>query len=103
MSQRITQGELKTRARTINMLLSAPAVPFHRTADGDLVWNIGHYQISYAYGGAALHRIVSEGGGIRDVFGVGHMPKRELFDLMGAFSLGLQVAEQHQREEEESA
>lgn len=47
---------------------------------------VGHYCLSYAYGGVALHQIKSEGGSVRDVFGMGHMTKRELFHLLWSWA-----------------
>lgn len=51
------------------------------------------YTISYAYGGAALHRncdvdAAGESHGVHDVFGY-HMPKRELYERMQAFLRGV--------------
>lgn len=53
------------------------------------------YSISYAYGGAALHRNCSVNGdgeshGVSDVFGY-HMPKRELYNRMQAFLSGIEA------------
>ena len=53
------------------------------------------YTISYAYGGAALHRNCDVNGdgeshGVHDVFGF-HMPKRELYDRMQAFLRGIET------------
>lgn len=53
------------------------------------------YSISYAYGGAALHRNCDvdangESHGVHDVFGY-HMPKRELYERMQAFLRGIET------------
>ncbi len=55
--------------------------------------NIGVYYIDGAYGGYALYRIMSEGGGVTDVLNVGHVPKRELRELMFAFLEGIASTE----------
>ena len=46
------------------------------------------YLLSYAYGGVSLHRR-GDGGGITDVFGSGHIPKRELHGRISSFIDGL--------------
>ena len=54
---------------------------------------IGNYHIDGAYGGVSLHQMVNDGGGIRDVFSCGHVPKRELFDRICAFMEGIRTAQ----------
>lgn len=85
---RITERDLEAVVERINRMLDKPLVPWSRR-DGKLVANIGNYHISLAYGGAALHQTVSEGGGIRDVFSSGHIPKRELYYQMQSFITGI--------------
>jgi hypothetical protein len=48
--------------------------------------------LSGAYGGVALHRMYNAGGGVSDVFGSGHMSKRELYGRMHAFIRGMEAA-----------
>jgi hypothetical protein len=50
---------------------------------------LGAYDLSIANGGYALHQIVTLEGGELDVFSIGHVPARELFNLMNAFIIGL--------------
>ena len=50
---------------------------------------IGAYCLDYAYGGVSLHQYVNESGGVKDVFSCGHVPKRELYHRMCAFSQGM--------------
>ena len=50
---------------------------------------IGAYCLDYAYGGVQLHRYVTNGGGVHDIFRNGYMPKRELYNLMSAFETGI--------------
>jgi hypothetical protein len=47
--------------------------------------NVGNYHLSHAYGGVSLHQMSNLGGGVRDVFSCGHVPKRNLCDRMFAF------------------
>ena len=89
--QRITQASLEATAARINRTVGAPLEPYSKGEDGKLHANIGNYHLSYAYGGAALHRMANAAGGADDIFD-GHMPKRELYEKMHAFLLGLEVA-----------
>ncbi len=53
-------------------------------------WNtIGSYQLSYAYGGVSLHKVLSEHGAIRDVFNCGHIPKKDLYNRICAYRIGM--------------
>lgn len=54
----------------------------------------GRFFIDGAYGGWALFRYVNEHGGVSDVLGVGHRPKRELYDLLHAFVRGLEFIDE---------
>lgn len=93
MTQRITQKNLEALATIINEETGNPVEAYVRNEEGKLVAQPGNYHISYAYGGAALHRMANEGGGIRDIFG-GHMPKRELWERMHAFRRGFEAAQE---------
>ena len=89
--QRITQSNLEAVVARINRTVGAPLASYSRGEDGKLHANIGNYHLSYAYGGAALHRMSNAAGGVDDIFG-GHMPKRELYEKMHAFLRGLEAA-----------
>ena len=111
---RITQRDLEAVCARINRTVNGdagkvtrvkkgecwdewPPYSRHTSADGPgafyQVPNV--YTISYAYGGAALHRNCDVNGdgeshGVHDVFGY-HMPKRELYDRMQAFLRGIEA------------
>jgi hypothetical protein len=88
MSTRITRAHLDGKAATINNMTKSPVEP-SRMVDGKWTANVGNYHISGAYGGYCLHRMVSESGGVRDVFNCGHTTARELAGLMSAYMAGL--------------
>lgn len=90
--ERITEKHLEAVVARINRTLNAPAASYTRLSDGALVANIGNYHLSHAYGGVSLHRMVSEGGGVSDVLGIGHVPKRDLYHAMHAFLRGIDTA-----------
>ena len=92
---RITQNDLEAVCRRINRTVNGAELEVYTRDESGLHQVPGAYQISYAYGGAALHRNCSVDGngeshGISDIFG-GHMPKRELYDRMQAFLNGYEA------------
>ena len=92
---RITNRHLEALVSRINAITGMPQesyVPAPATSGSPskYVAQIGCYHLSGAYGGYALHQMVNDGGGVRDIFG-GHMPKRELYERMHAFIRGLET------------
>jgi len=83
---RITDKHLNAIANRINILTLSPTI--ERDNRGA---KIGHYHISHAYGGVALHRTLSIGGSIRDVLCCGHVTKRHLQEMMFAFIEGIEA------------
>lgn len=77
----VTEGQLELMAHKINVTAGTPVTTWEA---GKAC--VGNYHISFAYGGVALHQIKSAGGAARDVFGQGHMPKRELYNMMLGFT-----------------
>lgn len=95
--QRITRKDLDRLASRINEATGSPLTTWTRGADDRLTASPGNYHIDGAYGGYALHRMSNTSGGVSDVFGMGHMPARELHGLMYAFLIGYRTHE-HQME-----
>lgn len=89
MRDRIKQSDLETLVHTINTLTDSPLESHTKQADGTYKANIGHYCLSYAYGGVNLHRIVSDGGGVTTPLGGGYHTKRELYYRLQSFIHGL--------------
>ena len=85
MNRRITDKQLDTLCNLINAITRSPQEPW---ANGRA--NVGNYHISHAYGGVCLMRHVNESGGANCPITHGHVPKRELFNLMHAYIKGLQ-------------
>ena len=83
---RITNKQLDALCDYINKITNSPSEPW---AGGHAA--VGNYHISHAYGGVCLHRHVNEFGGVNCPIVHGHVPKRELFNLMQAFIKGLEV------------
>ena len=78
IKMRITEKDLQATCDRINRMLDKPLEP-----------NIGCYHLDHAYGGVALHQMVNDGGGVRDILG-GHLTKRDLYERMNAFIKGLE-------------
>ena len=91
----ITKADLKATVDRINRMTNSPIDMYNRTEDengkGIYKANIGNYHLSGAYGGYSLHRMDTDGGGITDVLGCGHLAKRDLYDRMQSFIRGLEV------------
>jgi hypothetical protein len=88
----ITKGNLQAVVDRINRITGSPMEPYTKTGEipnQKYSANIGNYHLSGAYGGNALHQMQNNGGGVRDIFGMGHVSKRELYNLMHAFLKGM--------------
>ena len=94
MAQRITQANLERLCSHVNKLLDRPATHWECDDDGRWRGQIGNFYIDGAYGGVALHEVVTESGGVRDVLSTGHVPKRELYEKMHAWLSGIEYARQ---------
>ena len=89
--QRITRKELDSAVAYLNRITSNEAEPYRKEGD-KWVANIGNFHISGAYGGFALHQMGNESGGTRDIFQQGHMPMRDLYNLIHAYAKGIVYA-----------
>jgi len=96
--QRITKADLQRQADRLNKLTGSPLEHFAPYRGScrmrRLSFNVGHYRIDYAYGGVELERIANEGGGVTTPLNTGHIPKRELYNLLGAFIRGIELGQQ---------
>ena len=90
---RITQKDLETVARRINLITGSPTDSYLKGEDGQYKAQIGNYHIDYAYGGASLHRMESNGGSVSDVLRCGHVTKKDLYNLMQAYIAGIESKE----------
>jgi hypothetical protein len=95
--QRITRKDLEGAVNLLNRITGNEAEPY-RGEHGKWFANIGNFHISGAYGGVSLHQMMNEGGGIRDIFQCGHVPMRDLYDLIHAFRKGIEFAREQMTE-----
>jgi hypothetical protein len=88
---RITAKQLEGLCRVLNTRVNGEALEcWTRTAEG-LRANVGVFYIDGAYGGVALYRMATEGGGVSDVFSGGHTTRRDLYNRMRAFLDGIDL------------
>ncbi len=90
MSGRVTNAQLEAVVERINRITKSPLESYTVDSAGKYTANIGNFHLDYAYGGVALHRMQSIGGGITDVLSIGHPSKRECLNAMFAFIRGLE-------------
>lgn len=81
---RVTEKQLQTVVDRLNRITNSPMSPY---VDGKA--QPGNYHLSHAYGGVCLHRMFNEGGGVSSPLSTGHIPKRELLNLMHAYISGI--------------
>jgi hypothetical protein len=82
---RISEDMLEKLVTRVNHVMGTPTTPFAKGKG----WNVGCYVIDHAYGGVALHQILSDQGSIRDVLRTGHIKKKELYHQICAYLNGV--------------
>ena len=86
---RTTIADLDRAVDAVNRAAGTPLETW--SVDGSLTPNAFNYHLSGAYGGYSLHQHGATGSGGRDVFQVGHVPKRELHGMLRAYRAGLEA------------
>lgn len=89
MAERITAKNLTNLIAHLNKMTGNPEHPYVKVGEKHVA-QIGNYHLDGAYGGWALHQMVNDGGAIRDVLHTGHVPARELYNLIHAYLRGLE-------------
>ena len=92
--ERITKENLEALVGRINKITNSPMTSYTRNGvEGNrkpgFTANIGNYHLSWAYGGVKLERMHNEGGGVECISSGGYGTKRELYNWMQAYLLGL--------------
>ena len=85
---RITRKQLEVLVNEINELTNSP-LEYKDESATKFKSNINHYCLDMAYGGVKLVRIVNEAGAEREISNIGYGTKRELYNYMNAFIMGL--------------
>lgn len=88
---RITLAHLQAIVDRINRTMGTPHESWVKDESGKYCAQIGNYHLSGAYGGYSLHQMMSDGGGVYDTLGCGHIAKRELAERMYAFIRGIEA------------
>lgn len=91
--ERITIRHLESLCDRLNRVTGSPMKPW-AIPEGETRHRgqVGNFHISRAYGGFCLHRMHNESGGVSSPLSTGHVPARELYNLMHAFLRGFEMA-----------
>ena len=89
MGNRITIKDLERIVLRLNNITDSPIEPYTKQPGGKLKANIGNYHLDGAYGGWKLVQMSTDGGGIIDVLSCGFVSKRELYQLIYSYILGI--------------
>jgi hypothetical protein len=92
MNNRITDKQLQSTVDRINSIAGTPMTPYRKEPDGSYRPNALNYHLDFAYGGVQLQQMSARDGctGVDFTLPGGHVPKRELYNLMQAYLSGLQ-------------
>ena len=94
---RVSKKMLENKVDQLNKITHSPREYFTSKHD-NLHINVNHFCISGAYGGYELQRTCNNGGGVRTFFNTGHIPKKELYNLISAFIDGIELEQDHMNE-----
>jgi hypothetical protein len=91
MSDQITKKDLQQVVDGINRRAGHPegTGAYTEYEEGIARSTLGWYYLQGEYGGWKLYQKVNRAGGVRDVLGVGAVPKRIAYYLMRAYARGL--------------
>lgn len=93
---RITDKHLDGLINRLNKLTGNPETYCTTTknedgANASFKTNVGHYHVSYAYGGCELQQVVNEGGAVSTPLNTGFTTKRDLYEKIHAFIKGIEL------------
>lgn len=91
MSSRITQKRLESAVENLNATFGQDATPYIEGEDGHLTAVPGVFVTDYAYGGVAVNRISTTGGGVSTVIERGTL--RETYEAVFAMMRGARLME----------
>ena len=83
---RITEKDLKHLIDRLNEVTKSPAKPWENGAA-----NIGNYHLYFAYGSTAVHQMMTKGGGVRQIVGLG--TKRETYEKLNTLLSGIEIGQ----------
>jgi hypothetical protein len=89
MAQRITRSFLNAQVSNLNRLFGLDDEVYTYDENDKIIGGVeGVYLISSQYGGFALHKM-HESTGQSDIFNMGHIPARQLSELIDAYMRGI--------------
>lgn len=89
MATRITNSDLQYLVDRLNDITDSPKTAWKKV-DGTITAQVGHYHIGMCYGGVRLDRMHCTSGSVKNVFGMGYAPKRELHNRIAAYIAGIE-------------
>tara|TARA_R100001530_G_scaffold129494_1_gene99873 strand:+ start:418 stop:735 length:318 start_codon:yes stop_codon:yes gene_type:complete len=95
---RVSKKMLENKVDQLNKITNSPMEYFKTTDPTDNTINTGHFCLDNSYGGWELQRTCNSGGGVNDYLHSGHVPKRQLYDLISAFIDGIELEQDHMNE-----
>ena len=95
---RVSKKMLENKVDQLNKITNSPMKYYRTDRGGNGTVSIDHFCISGAYGGYELQRTCNNGGGVRTFFNTGHIPKKELYNLICAFIDGIELQKNHMNE-----
>ncbi len=99
MSDRITDKDLESVCKQINLATGNATEPYTKNPDGTFTTNRGCHFIAGAYGGVNLHQLAPNGGCRQPINGGGYYTKRELYTAMRAYLAGIAKGYDTRKEE----
>ena len=84
---RITKKQLENKVNYLNDLTGNARKPYIFGKGS----NVGTYYIQGAYGGYQLQQIVNKNGGARTLLNTGYTTKKELYNNINSFLLGIEL------------
>lgn len=95
---RTTEKSLEDLVLRLNKIANTSTTPYAKNPKTDqFEAQIGNFHLDSAYGRTALHEMLSDTGGVYDVFH-GHYTKREMHLLLWGFIQGLLYVQNKERE-----
>ena len=88
---RRTIKQLEQQIKYLNELTGNPLKPYTFKKGA----NIGCFYIERSYGGYQLQQIVNKGGGCRTLLNTGYTTKKELYNNLNSFLLGIELAKKY--------
>lgn len=90
MAQRITKSHLNAKIAYLNRITGSPPAGWVKPEGGGrYIAQVGNYHLDPGLGGYALHRMLNEGGAVKDVF-YQRYPAGQMAEILSAYIKGIE-------------